>query len=587
MTFHYVNISAGHTFNIDLGTAVVRAGSITTGFIERAELGEVGMGAVELDDPSGTLDITGLQRFSVSESAVGGDFVYVSQIKERTVRRGDSARASLRTGADRVWSLTLADQNYILTNRKVFEGDGGKRPAETASARLTWLLGITYIGIHDWGYVTYPTHAMDACDYTGQDVKSILADIAAAASYNFFGYWDQAHVGIGLWFGDPEGTSFTSSATISNVLSDVGGSCFYSLDDAVLTRSPSRIASRVRLAYTGGAVVVSNSTTLDDFDWVDQEAPMSNVKTASAATAVANAFLAASDGEDDRISVSIRVPAANVNDILAGHRVQAKFSHLPGYQSFTWCRVMSRAVMQDEVDDAQYRIALELVPQGGGAPLSCAVAVGLTAVNGISANTTVPITYYSVPVSISTVAGVAGQAVAFLVGMSGDTPSARDMGVPAGYTGIVNVPGYLGCTWDASSKTVALGATATAATTFTAGFLGGEMYMLAQAVLPTASTSPVQSADIQGVQSGSFASAPTPGNMVLLCAYGRPYLATGLGGPWTTLYSAVHTNSVPRTMSIMVLGHCVQAGEANLYGVVVSGGGVNDVGVVLMEWALT
>ena len=376
MTFHYVNISAGHTFNIDLGTAVVRAGSITTGFIERAELGEVGMGAVELDDPSGALDIVGLQRFSVSESAVGGDFVYVSQIKERTVRRGDSARASLRTGADRVWSLTLAEQNYILTNRKVFEGDGGKRPAETAAARLSWLLGITYIGIHDWGYVTYPTHAMDACDYTGQDVKSILADIAAAASYNFFGYWDQAHVGIGLWFGDPEGTSFTSSATISNVLSDVGGSCFYSLDDAVLTRSPSRIASRVRLAYTGGAVVVSNSTTLDDFDWVDQEAPMSNVKTASAATAVANAFLAASDGEDDRISVSVRVPAAHVNDILAGHRLQVKFSHLPWYGAWTWCRVMSRAVMQDEVDDTQYRIALELVPQGAGGSspnLDCAL----------------------------------------------------------------------------------------------------------------------------------------------------------------------------------------------------------------------
>jgi hypothetical protein len=66
--------------------------------------------------------------------------------------------------------------------------------------------------------------------------------------------------------------------------------------------------------------------------------------------------------EDDRIGCSIRVPAANVNDILQGQAMQVKFSHLPGYEDWTCVRVLRRTVSQPHGTDFEYDIAYELSP---------------------------------------------------------------------------------------------------------------------------------------------------------------------------------------------------------------------------------
>lgn len=362
MTFRYKNTTGTHTFDIDLGQAAVRLGSMTSGLVTCAEIGQAGAGALDIDDPGGVLSILGLQYILVTESALpgGSDILWYGYIGDRTVKRGGSERASLRTAGDRVWSLGLQDLNSILTLRRV---NSGNRSAESAGTRLTWLLGLSNCPVHDNGFVTYPSHAMDANDYTDSTFSDVLSDIQAAVAYNFWAEYDQSAGNIGLWFLDPDSSTYSTTARISNVLADVDGTTtFWAFDDAELTRSPSRLASGVSLRYSGGRVRVTSSATSDTYAVVDQVAPMSSVKSSAKATAVANRFLAQSEDESDRISCRIRVPLAHANDIRAGHLMDVRFSHLPGYENFTAVRVMSRAVLQDEESDDFFNLALELAP---------------------------------------------------------------------------------------------------------------------------------------------------------------------------------------------------------------------------------
>lgn len=365
MAFHYINATGSHTFDTDLGTEAVRLGSISSGLVQRAELGLAGSGVLPVDDPEGALDLLGLQYLRVTEDLAPGDrdVVWYGYIGDQSVERGDSSRASLRTGADRLWTLSLNDFNSILTMRQILSG---KRPAESASARLHWLLGLSYCPVADYGYVVYPTHAMDACDYTDQTFRDVLADIVAPAALNYWADWDQPHAGIGLWLLDPGGDTWSALARISNVLSDVDGELpvyrpLYG--NARLVRSPSRIASGVSLRFSGGRVYLTNPAVLDTYAYFDHSAPMANVKTTAAAVVLASTFLGQSTKQDDRITTTVRVPAAQVNNIRAGQWIDARFSHLPGYGSYVACRVMSRGVLQDEETDQLYKLVLELTPQ--------------------------------------------------------------------------------------------------------------------------------------------------------------------------------------------------------------------------------
>ena len=366
MTFRYINTTGTHTFNVDLGTEVVRLGSLSSGFVESADMGQVGTGAVPLDDPDGTLDILGLQYLQMRESAApgGDDIAFYGYIGDRTITRGDAARSSLRTDAARVWATDVMDFNVILTMRQINKASG-KRPRESASARLTWLLALGNCPVHDYGFVTYPSHMMDANDYTGQTFADVLADCAAAVAYNFFALYDQSGGGIGLWFMDPGGSAYSTSAKVSNVLSEIDGTTVFEIISplASLKRSAGRIASGVRVAYSGGAVYLTRSTTSDKFAVFDHTSTLANVKTAATAKVIATKELDQSDGESDRLSMTIRVPIAHVNDIRAGHRMGVQVSHFPGYEDYRWCRVMSRAVLQDEESDEFYNVALELTPQ--------------------------------------------------------------------------------------------------------------------------------------------------------------------------------------------------------------------------------
>lgn len=376
--------------SVSLSSNSVRFGTLQ--LAEAASVGEAATSGLEVDDPDGTWDFVGLRQLLVRETSApsNNQIVLSGIIQDRKVSRDDS----MLTGAARRWSIDLTDYNYHL-GKRVFTDADAKRPAETAGDRLRWLLssaaGISW-SMYDLGHVTYPTTNLDATDYRGQRPTDLLADCAVEGGYNFWLGYNEAAGKPELFFMHPGSVEYDSGVTISNDPSEVDDVVgFAPSDDAELTRSPSRIAFGVYLAYAKGSVYVRNQTTGAQFAKVDQTAPMSNVKTEARATRVANRFLAVHDTEEDKISCSIWVPAASVNAVRPGHLVWARFAHFPGYDDTAVpMRVDRRVVAQDpetgayiDVDDSEirYRLDLELseatdYPVDPPAPANCGLAIG-------------------------------------------------------------------------------------------------------------------------------------------------------------------------------------------------------------------
>jgi len=333
-----------------------------------AEEGSVAISSVVVDDPVGNINIPGLYyglNGYETEAPAGLQSFYHSIITDRTVSRGDSSK-SYRTAAAREWTLQTGDQNTLLS-RRVMLGADANRPAETDVQRVLYLMASPeMLAVDATDYInTSGPIAMDACDYRGQFALAVLDDCAQASGKN---YWvmlreDIGYAAYGLWYDFPESTAYASAITISNVESDVDGvTCFAAAFETTLTRDPSRVYSGVYMPYDGGSVYVNSASTQSNFQGRDTTAPTVNVKTAAKATARANRYLADIDTEEDRIATSIIVPNAQVNALKEGHRVYARFSHLPDYEAMRPCRVLNRTVSQ--VSEAFYRIDAELTPAG-------------------------------------------------------------------------------------------------------------------------------------------------------------------------------------------------------------------------------
>jgi len=221
---------------------------------------------------------------------------------------------------------------------------------------------------------------MDACDYRGQTVVSVIDDCAQTSGKN---YWVMPREDLGasvysLWYDFPDSTAYASAITISNVAADVDSvSCFAAAFDTALTRDPSRVYSGVYMPYEGGAIYQQLASTSSNFQARDTTSSSYNVKTAGRATARAIRYLADIASEEDRITTAIIVPNAQVNALREGHLVYARFSHLPGYETSTACRVLNRTVVQ--VSEEFYRIEVELSPVDvPAAGASCIAADGHT-----------------------------------------------------------------------------------------------------------------------------------------------------------------------------------------------------------------
>ncbi len=380
MVYKYVSTGTS-AWTVDLGNQAVRLGSIQ-GFSERAEHAAVGSSQVMIDNPLGTVghssdQIIGLQLFTVDETDCpsGNRRLYTGYIGTREYGRGSGPTSSLRTTVANKINATLYDLNTVLGFRVIPPSDAtANRPAETVSARLTWILGSDYLTglLADNGLVVYPTTiGMDPADYRMQRPSNVINDCELAANYFAFVYPDETKTVIAsLFFDDANAsTAYTTSLRLTNNLADVDNVTTFAVnDDFKLTRSPDDTGSGVALAFANGSVYERRAASEAIYGRRDLIAPNSNVKKSGTAAIEANNFLWVHHNEEDRLAGTYFVPKQYVNNLRAGHRLQVKFTNLPGYTDWTWVRCLLRAPGQTQETDLFYTVALELSPQEPAVP---------------------------------------------------------------------------------------------------------------------------------------------------------------------------------------------------------------------------
>lgn len=350
----------------------------------QAEEGSVGSSTVTVDDPDALLTIGGHRLFFSTESTATGSNViaYVGYTANREVHRGP-----FKNGASRVWDVNLVDVNSVLA-RRILTGSSANRPAETDVARMQWLFGTEEADIIDDATTFLDTSgavAMDAVDYRGQRVEDVANDCAQASGKNYFITSIGTFAGnFVLWYGFADSTLYRSPLRLSNDLADIDEVLTFAIaEDSTLNRDPSRVYSGVYLPYDGGgntAVYVQSALTAQRFALKGRDVQMdgANVKTAAKATARATRYLRDLDEEEDRITTAVLLPAAKQGFIREGMAVQFKATHLPGYEAFSYMRVLTRTLSQPS--EEQYLLKLELAANAGEAAAAiCAGGIyGLT-----------------------------------------------------------------------------------------------------------------------------------------------------------------------------------------------------------------
>jgi hypothetical protein len=353
----------------DLNANRIRLGS---GFslTEAAQNGTYAMSKIVVDDPAGDLDIVGHHSFRAIETACSWETLFRGYFADRTISRA----ASMLTGAARRWDATVYDLNGAL-QFEIIRGSGAQRPAETDTARLAWLLGSAYLGpiSSDSGCVFGAGVDLDKQDYRGMTAADVLSDCAQVSGNNYFVAWSDSVGSPVLHYYDPARAFNDSTLSISNVASDVDESTVFAPDQtASLNRDPSLVYSGLYLQYgdrTSAAVYETSSTVLSAIghkrEYTQQDPSLS---TSAKASAKAQKWLHEAEVETDLITVTLyKVPPSKVNLIRAGQRMQVRFTHLPGYESFTWVRVQRRTVEQDGETQQYYRLTLQLSdPKQGG-----------------------------------------------------------------------------------------------------------------------------------------------------------------------------------------------------------------------------
>jgi hypothetical protein len=375
ITYRYVDWPGG-TFDTSLVDRV-RLGSLE-GFVQAAEHASAPASGLAIDDDAGSTEIKGLKLLIVEddEAPAGNRIVYVGLIGSRNLKEANS----LNQGAAREIDATITDVNALLALRYI-TGTDGKRPRETAKARLEWLLSSDYMsGITDQGLVVYPSHYLSANDYRGQSPVDVLADCALPINFDFWGRWNEAAAGPELFFDNMDRSqAWASELRLSNVLADVDSDLFDGIGAtktfgmamaSTLTRDPIRVASGAYGPFARGAEYVTDDDIAAEFIRRDLTAPNANAKTRAEMRKILLRFLKDNDTEADSIEVAVELPSENVNDIQAGHLIEAKFRHLTpeGFSDFSWFRVRKRTVSQTKKTDAFWRVGLTLTPAN---PFAC------------------------------------------------------------------------------------------------------------------------------------------------------------------------------------------------------------------------
>lgn len=347
---------------VDLGASSVRLDATSDGpsfqFAEAIDYGRMAMGAVTIDDPGGIYDFTGLKSFQCDEDDTTPSRLYSGFIGPRTLKRGEKQR----TGASRIHQINLLDLNWNLMRRSV-RTEAAKRPAETDVVRIAWIVSVLegFGLVWDEGLVntTDNVRNLGETDYRHQYPLDIIGEFAGRCGKTFGVYYDVTSGHPALFYDVPTATGYDSTLRISNVASDVDSSTtFAPLKDAELNRVPDDTYSGIDYGYLSNWIYAHDPVVAADFaerDLIFQTSAVGRLATAQSQVA---AMLAQRSGEQDTITVVIVLPSNKINLLRAGMRVECKFSHLPGYESFTFLRVLERNIFQR--DDQQYIVSLKL-----------------------------------------------------------------------------------------------------------------------------------------------------------------------------------------------------------------------------------
>ncbi|MEK9207269.1 MAG: hypothetical protein AAB922_02225, partial [Patescibacteria group bacterium] len=211
---------------------------------QSAELGTISVNGVEFDDPGGTLTVTGWRPFYVTEDQSVEARLFTGYIGEVRVSRGTYDITS--TG--RVFDCDLFDENAVFGLRKI-TGSDGKRPAETETARLDWLLASPYLFglIYNDGLVAAGTDALTEADYRGRTPADVLNEMAGILGRNYFARYGSTNNRIQLFYDSQTATTNSSTIIVTNDGTNDQSTSFAPLIDAILTKDNSATYSGVYL----------------------------------------------------------------------------------------------------------------------------------------------------------------------------------------------------------------------------------------------------------------------------------------------------------------------------------------------------
>jgi hypothetical protein len=343
--------------------ATVAPSSISAAMM--AALGEAAAGGFDVDDIAGWVS-TGHKLVTIDETACTAQpRLFTGWIGPRSI--GRNAERALLVGDHRAHDVDVFDINAALDFIQL-SGSTAKRPAETWTERLTWLLAQPAFTefAQDTGYILTLAveRDMDARNYLGMTVKDVLRELVERVGdrLNFYLFWDPDAEAVSLFL-DYEGSATSESTlAISNVRADIDETTVFAASrTAELTIDPSEVYSEVRLTWAMTTIHRRRQSTADRY--VRRGIPLDRpyVKSRARAEALAEAFLDRHDQEIEKVSCTVVVPASKAGLITAGQRITAKFSHFTGYESGKSMRV--RQCIARPLNDvaAYYALDLELL----------------------------------------------------------------------------------------------------------------------------------------------------------------------------------------------------------------------------------
>lgn len=169
--------------------------------------------------------------------------------------------------------------------------------------------------------------------------------------------WSAARQGPGpaLCYHDPLWSGDSSSLRLSNDPADIDNVTTWGYDAgpnaASLEQDPAKLFSGCHFEYSGGHVYVENPATRTSYFNLerfgrDTRASDMNCTTAADANRLVDKFLARAAFEAATLrNLKIhKLPAALVNSVRQGQRIQVKMAHAPGLTGWTWMSIAHRTV---------------------------------------------------------------------------------------------------------------------------------------------------------------------------------------------------------------------------------------------------